>query len=65
MNNSRMCGCGCCGAVLRRFSRLVGVAACCLCRGCVSYSRYICYLRGVQRFSWCAGDTGSGLLDMV
>ena len=60
-----MRGRGCCGAVLRRFSRLAGVAACCLCRGGVSYSCLICYLCRVQRFSWCAGDNGWGLLDMV
>lgn len=60
-----MCGRGCCGAVLRRFSRLAGVAACCLCRGGVSYSCLICYLGGVQRFSWRAGDTGWILLDVV
>lgn len=60
-----MCWRGCCGAVLHRFSRLVGVAACCLCRGGVPHSCHICRLRGVQRFGWCAGDTGWGLLDMV
>ena len=56
MNNSRLCWRCCCGAVLRRFGRLVGEAACCLRRGGVSYSSHIRHLRGVQRFSWCAGD---------
>ena len=60
-----MRGRGCCGAVLRRLSRLAGVVACCLCRGSVSYSCLICHLCGVQRFRWRAGDTVWGLLDMV
>ena len=65
LNSSRVRGRGCCGAVLRRFSRLAGVAACCLRRGSGSYSCIICYSCGVQRFSWLADDSRWGLLDMV